>query len=93
MSTPQIKNSALAARHLDYTKFVYWGQGFWKEQNQGGKKMARYYVNTNAQENGDHEVHKEGCYWLPMPHNLIYLGNFSTCFPRSQESARVLQAS
>ena len=24
--------------------------------------MARYYVNNSAQNNGDHEVHKEGCY-------------------------------
>jgi hypothetical protein len=27
--------------------------------------MALYYVNNNAQSNGDHEVHKEGCSWMP----------------------------
>ena len=41
--------------------------------------MALYYVNKNAQENGDHEVHKKGCYWLPMVKNQIYLGNYSSC--------------
>lgn len=42
--------------------------------------MPRYYVNTNAQANGDHEVHKtEGC---PTPANeehRLYLGNFDSC--------------
>ncbi len=27
--------------------------------------MANYYVNKNAQANGDHEVHKSGCSWIP----------------------------
>jgi hypothetical protein len=40
-------------------------------------KMPRYYVNRNAQPNGDHEVHKEGCNW--MPSNKIDLGIFSNC--------------
>lgn len=39
--------------------------------------MARYYVNKNAQSNGDHEVHKQGCTWMPHEDNRIYLGNFS----------------
>ncbi|MFZ6009273.1 MAG: hypothetical protein ACOYXT_02900 [Bacteroidota bacterium] len=39
--------------------------------------MADYYVNNIAQTNGDHEVHKEGCQW--MPSNKKYLGNFSNC--------------
>lgn len=41
--------------------------------------MAYYYVNKNAQTNGDHEVHKSGCSWLPEPENRIYLGNFNNC--------------
>ena len=28
--------------------------------------MALYYVNNTAQSNGDHEVHREGCYWLTL---------------------------
>lgn len=41
--------------------------------------MAKYYVNKNAQDNGDHEVHKIGCSWLPEIHNRIYLGDFDNC--------------
>ena len=41
--------------------------------------MARYYVNKNAQSNGDHEVHKFGCSWLPERENRIYLGDFEDC--------------
>ncbi len=41
--------------------------------------MKSYYVNKNAQANGDHEVHEEGCSYLPEPQNRIYLGLFSNC--------------
>ena len=41
--------------------------------------MAFYYVNKNAQANGDHEVHKERCEYMPHPGNRIYLGDFSNC--------------
>lgn len=38
-----------------------------------------YYVNKNAQEKGEHEVHKEECKKLPLPKNRQYLGYFSSC--------------
>ncbi len=41
--------------------------------------MSRYYVNKNAQTNGDHEVHTTGCSWLPKVENRIYLGDFINC--------------
>lgn len=41
--------------------------------------MAKYYVNKNAQPNGDHEVHKEGCSYLPSPLNREFLGDYSNC--------------
>lgn len=41
--------------------------------------MASYYVNKNAQANGDHEVHVSTCNWLPAPENRLYLGEFSSC--------------
>ena len=41
--------------------------------------MAKYYVNKNPQENGDNEVHKEGCYWLSLVKGKEYLGDFSSC--------------
>jgi hypothetical protein len=44
------------------------------------KAMTRYYVNDNAQRNGDHEVHALGCKWLPKKENREYLGDFNSCF-------------
>ena len=42
--------------------------------------MAHYYVNKNAQPNGDHEVHTDACSWLPDALNRTYLGLFDSCF-------------
>lgn len=50
--------------------------------------MARYYVNKNMQANGDHEVHKTGCTWLPNPENRIYLGDYSSCDPAIREARK-----
>lgn len=41
--------------------------------------MSNYYVNKNAQDNGDHEVHKNGCSYMPNSENRIYLGVFYNC--------------
>ncbi|WP_068473137.1 hypothetical protein [Saccharicrinis aurantiacus] len=41
--------------------------------------MPKYYVNKNAQNNGDHEVHKEGCSYMPAFENRTYLGEFYSC--------------
>jgi len=41
--------------------------------------VAKYYINKNAQDNGDHEVHKEGCSHMPHMENCIFLGHFSHC--------------
>ena len=41
--------------------------------------MKSYYVNKNAQPNGDHEVHEGSCEHMPAPHNCEYLGVFSDC--------------
>ncbi len=43
--------------------------------------MAAYYINKNAQSNGDHEVHKSGCSFMPNSENRRYLGDFSSCRP------------
>lgn len=39
--------------------------------------MKDYYVNNRAQSNGDHEVHSEGCGY--MPSDRKYLGRHSSC--------------
>ena len=41
--------------------------------------MAAYYVNKNAQSNGDHEVHTTGCSFMPNDVNRFYLGDFVYC--------------
>ncbi len=38
-----------------------------------------YYVNDNAQANGDHEVHKDTCTFFHLMKNRTYLGYFSKC--------------
>ena len=50
--------------------------------------MSRYYVNKNAQSNGDHEVHTTGCAWLPLLENRIYLGEFYSCFSAVSEARK-----
>jgi len=48
--------------------------------------MASYYVNDNAQPNGDHEVHVSGCAYFPS--NPTYLGEFSSCAPAVTEAKK-----
>jgi hypothetical protein len=50
--------------------------------------MARYYVNKNAQANGDHEVHASSCSFLPEVDNRIYLGEFSSCHAAVNEARK-----
>ena len=42
-------------------------------------RMAAYIVNSNAQSNGDHEVHKTGCSYMPAPQHCVPLGEFPSC--------------
>ena len=41
--------------------------------------MAAYFVNSNAQSNGDHEVHQAGYSYMPDPKHCILLGDFPSC--------------
>jgi hypothetical protein len=50
--------------------------------------MDAYYVNKNAQPNGDHEVHKDGCAWMPEPQHKMYLGYFSNCHDAVKEAKK-----
>lgn len=38
-----------------------------------------YYVNKNAQANGDHEVHRDDCRYTPAAASRIYLGRLPGC--------------
>jgi hypothetical protein len=55
--------------------------------------VAHYYVNKNAQTNGDHEVHKHGCSFMPAPENRIYLGDHSSCPPAVREAKKYYKQS
>lgn len=48
----------------------------------------KYYVNKQAQNNGDHEVHDEACSYLPAITNRIYLGEFYSCQSAVIEAAK-----
>lgn len=55
--------------------------------------MKKYYVNDNAQNNGDHEVHKEGCSWLPKRENRTYLDMFNNCKGAVKEAKKTYSQS
>jgi len=50
--------------------------------------MAQYWVNKSVGTTADHEVHKEGCAWMPAAQNRGYLGDFATCQPAVAEAKR-----
>jgi hypothetical protein len=50
--------------------------------------MARYYVNRNSQANGDHEVHRSGCSFMPKEENRLFVGEHATCGPAVKEAKR-----
>lgn len=50
--------------------------------------MAYYFVNQNAQVNGDHEVHRIGCSFMPHPDNREFLGDFPSCHGAVREARK-----
>ncbi len=51
--------------------------------------MSRYYVNKNAQANGDHEVHTAvGCPTPANEENRRYLGDFDSCHGAVREAKK-----
>jgi len=50
--------------------------------------MAVYYVNKQAQANGDREVHRYECTYLPSESNRLYFGTFTNCFDTVQEAKK-----
>ena len=48
--------------------------------------MPNYYVNNKSQSNGDHEVHKDGCQWMPSDRKS--LGNYTSCAPAVAEAKK-----
>ncbi|WP_088186144.1 hypothetical protein [Desulfosporosinus sp. FKA] len=48
----------------------------------------RFYVNKKSQTNGDHEVHRSTCSWLPDAENRLYLGDFNTSQEAVNEASK-----
>jgi hypothetical protein len=48
----------------------------------------KYYVNDNAQPNGDHEVHIVNCYYFSSMLRRAYLGEFESCSEAVREAKR-----
>ena len=55
--------------------------------------MDNYYVNSQAQSNGDHEVHKEGCSYMPSHENRKYLGQYWNCHGAVSEAKKTFPKS
>ena len=51
--------------------------------------MAAYYVNENAQDTGEHEVHEVDCSHMPKPENRTYLGDFTNCKDAVKEAKKI----
>ena len=52
--------------------------------------MPRYYVNMNAQANGDHEVHRaDNCPTPANEENRRYFGTFDSCREAVREAKKV----
>lgn len=47
-----------------------------------------YYVNKQAQTNGDYEVHVEVCVYMPSSANQKFLGEFHTCEEAVREAKK-----
>jgi len=54
--------------------------------------VAEYYVNRQEQANGDHEVHRADCTYVPSEMNRIYLGAFANCFSAVKEAKKFYAA-
>lgn len=50
--------------------------------------MDFYYVDKVALKNGDHEVHKSSCRFVPDEKDRIFLGYFGSCKDAALEAKR-----
>ena len=81
--------TALGKPSSSCNALFYWGSS----ESQGVVRMPEYYVNKQAQKNGDHEVHKGGCSHMPSPQNKKYLGVFSSCHAAVREAKKYYRQS
>ncbi|MGV0757590.1 hypothetical protein ACTS95_10445 [Empedobacter brevis] len=55
--------------------------------------MERFYVNNNAQPNGDHEVHRSNCIYVPYILSKKDLGNHDGCHNAVTEAKKTYKQS
>ena len=53
----------------------------------------RYYVNNNAQNSWDHEVHRTWCVYLPLIVSKTYLGDYESCWPAKAKGKTIYASS
>jgi len=49
--------------------------------------MAEFYVEINAQTNGEHVVHRADCTQLPSKETIRYLGSIASCTSALKKAA------
>ena len=49
--------------------------------------MAEFYIETNAQPNGDHIVHNAACSLLPAKDSIRYLGSIASATSAMKRAA------
>lgn len=50
----------------------------------------KYYVNKQANAQGQHDLHSEFCGFLPTTAKRIYLGDFSNCSEAESRATKLL---
>ncbi len=51
--------------------------------------MDAYCVNEIAQSDGDHEIHKMSCLFIPEPEHRLLLGLFDNCQDAVNEAKKI----
>ncbi len=51
--------------------------------------MKKFYVSKDAEMDCGHEVHREGCMYLPPPERILYLGKLACAFSAVSEARKL----
>ena len=52
-------------------------------------RTERFFVATRAQDNGDYQVHRSGCRFLPTERRRQYIGSFDNGFHALKEARQL----
>lgn len=50
--------------------------------------MMHYYINNRTQPNGEHQIHRTGCTFMPDSETRTYLGQFDSSASALAEARR-----